>query len=421
MSDTPPGGGPNRTVFRPSPLQGLNRPAGEGGPPQAPPHPQTGGPAAPLPVSDDVPVAPEGRAPRNLMMTAAAPFLALIAGVRAGRVKINLPQLHGQVTALITRFDSVIHGRYTDEEIKRAKYALAATADDVALNLPGMEADGAEWARRSIVVRFFNENIGGDRFWRLLDEMVATPAQYLDLIELYHGCMAAGFEGRYRVLENGRREHLGVMQRAFQSLEHPRGLSNLELVPRWRGSPTPMGRLSFWTPMILAAAAASVLLLLIYIVLRVILAQTGAPAMAALKAVNPDQPMRLSRVAPPAPTPPAGAQLMRLKTFLAPEIAQHLVVVIEDATTTRVRTTVGQLFHPGSDQLDEISTVTFPDNMALSKARAETVAALIRKPLSHPERVTTEGYGDASPIASNDTAAGKTQNRRVEVVLQKGT
>lgn len=453
MSDTPPGG-PNRTVFRPSPLSGLSQGQGAAAPQSAPPgaSPLAAAAAQPsaLPVNDDVPAAPAGVAPRNLMVMAASPLLALMGSVRAGRARINLPQLHGRVADMIGAFEAQIRATYSDEEVRRAKYALAATADDVALNLPGQETDAAEWARRSMVVRFFNENIGGDRFWRLLDEMIASPAQYRDLLELYHACLAAGFEGRYRVIENGRREHQGVMQRAYQALEHPRKLSNTELSPRWRGEPTPMGRLSFWTPLVLAAAAAGVLLLLVYIVLRVVLAQTGAPTLAALKAIDPDQPLRLSRVAPPPPTPPPSQQAGRLKTFLAPEIAQHLIVVVEDPSTVRVRTTVGQLFKPGSDQLDagraalfdrigqavetepgpvrvegytdsdRISTVAFPDNTALSQARANTVAAIVKSKLSNQGRVSAQGYGDGAPIASNATAAGKSQNRRVEVVLQRG-
>jgi type VI secretion system protein ImpK len=50
-------------------------------------------------------------------------------------------------------------------------------------------------------------------------------------------------------------------------------------------------------PLAFAAGAAAVTLLVVYIVLRLVLAQTGGPAMAALEAVNPDSPLRLSRVA----------------------------------------------------------------------------------------------------------------------------
>lgn len=448
-SDQNGGGGPNRTVFRPSPLQGLKPGAAPGPAPQP-----AAAPAAPPPpvrprAADDVPGAPAGAPARNLMMAEATPFLALIASVRAGRAAIDLPGLHGKVVAAISEFERALAGRYSDEEMRRAKYALAATADDVALNLPGQEADAAEWARRSIVVRFFGENIGGDRFWKLLDEMVASPSRYLDLLELYHACMAAGFEGRYRVMPDGKREHHAQMQRVFVALEHPRKTSMTELAPQWRGEAAPAARVSPWGPVALAAAAAAVLLLVVYIVLRIILAQTGQSASTALDQVNPDQPLRLSRVAPPPPAPPEGAQLVRLRQFLAPEIAQKLVVVIEDPSTVRVRTTVGQLFKSGSDQLDsgraglferigqamndepgpirvegysdsdKVNSVSFPDNVALSKARADTVAAIIRRTLQDPSRVSTEGYGEAQPIAPNTTAAGKAQNRRVEIVIQR--
>jgi outer membrane protein OmpA-like peptidoglycan-associated protein len=32
-------------------------------------------------------------------------------------------------------------------------------------------------------------------------------------------------------------------------------------------------------------------------------------------------------------------------------------------------------------------------------------------------RIVTRGYGEAYPIASNDTASGRAQNRRVELTL----
>ncbi len=439
------GSGPNRTVFRPSPLQGLNQ-GGAPAPGDTPPA-AAAQPARPK-RQDDVPQAPPGAAPRNLLMAEATPFLALIASVRAGRAAIDLPALHGKVVAAITSFEQAITGRYSDEEVRRAKYALASTADDVALNLPNQQADAAEWARRSIVVRFFGENIGGDRFWKLLDEMVASPAQYRDLLELYHACLAAGFEGRYRVMADGKREHLGQMQKVFIALEHPRKLSMTELSPQWRGEQAPAAKVGLWGPIALAAAIAATVLVVVYIILRVILAQTGGPASTALAQVNPDQPLRLSRAAP-APPVSQDDQLTRLRQFLAPEIAQHLVVVLNDPSTVRVRTTVGQLFKSGSDALepdraglfkrigqavdtepgpvrvegysdsDRVSSISFPDNMALSQARAATVANIVKATLRDPSRVTTEGYGEAQPIASNTTAAGKAQNRRVEIVIQR--
>jgi type IV/VI secretion system ImpK/VasF family protein len=320
--------------------------------------------------------------------------------------------------------------------------------DDIAQNLPGQQQDGAEWARRSMTVHFFAENIGGDRYWQLVDDMLSRPAENRDLIELYHACLAAGFEGRFRVMGDGRRRLDDVMSHLYAALEHVRSLSQTELSPHWRGKPTPMSKVGFWAPIILAAGVALGVLFLIYVILRLILMQTSDPAMTALKALNPSDPLRLSRAAAPPIAPPSN-QLQTLQTFLAPEIAQHLVVVLEDATTVRVRTTVGELFKSGSDQLnpgheplfqrigaavetqpgpvkvegdadsDKVASLSFPDNIALSKARADTVAAIIKGKLTDPTRLSTVGLGDSQPIASNATAAGKSQNRRVEVVLQR--
>lgn len=54
-------------------------------------------------------------------------------------------------------------------------------------------------------------------------------------------------------------------------------------------------------------------------------------------------------------------------------------------------------------------------NRFLSQRRAEAVANRLTSALGvDPDRVSAMGYGEAEPIASNDTAAGRAQNRRVE-------
>jgi outer membrane protein OmpA-like peptidoglycan-associated protein len=57
-------------------------------------------------------------------------------------------------------------------------------------------------------------------------------------------------------------------------------------------------------------------------------------------------------------------------------------------------------------------------NLRLSQERADAVRTYL---LSHgvsPERVSAIGYGETRPIAPNNTAAGKTLNRRVMMVVQ---
>jgi outer membrane protein OmpA-like peptidoglycan-associated protein len=58
-------------------------------------------------------------------------------------------------------------------------------------------------------------------------------------------------------------------------------------------------------------------------------------------------------------------------------------------------------------------------NLALSDARAAAVkAALVADFGVGADRITTKGFGDTKPAAPNTTAAGRAQNRRVEVVKQ---
>ena len=53
-------------------------------------------------------------------------------------------------------------------------------------------------------------------------------------------------------------------------------------------------------------------------------------------------------------------------------------------------------------------------NLALSQKRAEAVRAALIKYGADPDMLVAKGYGEADPIASNDTAEGRLKNRRIE-------
>jgi outer membrane protein OmpA-like peptidoglycan-associated protein len=60
-------------------------------------------------------------------------------------------------------------------------------------------------------------------------------------------------------------------------------------------------------------------------------------------------------------------------------------------------------------------------NIKLSQQRAEAVRDLLVSRGVSPQRITTRGYGPKYPLVSNDSAAGRQQNRRIDVlVLNEG-
>ncbi len=57
-------------------------------------------------------------------------------------------------------------------------------------------------------------------------------------------------------------------------------------------------------------------------------------------------------------------------------------------------------------------------NLILSQDRADAVRQyLVSNFAFDPEKVTSVGYGEARPVATNETAAGRTRNRRIDLVI----
>ena len=76
--------------------------------------------------------------------------------------------------------------------------------------------------------------------------------------------------------------------------------------------------------------------------------------------------------------------------------------------------------HPGlklavEGHTDSVGTDEY--NQDLSERRAESVRAYLVSQRIEPQSITTKGFGEQQPVATNDTAAGRQRNRRVELVV----
>jgi chemotaxis protein MotB len=56
-------------------------------------------------------------------------------------------------------------------------------------------------------------------------------------------------------------------------------------------------------------------------------------------------------------------------------------------------------------------------NQTLSQKRSESVVEFLTSQGLNPSLVGAKGFGEADPVASNDTATGRARNRRVELTL----
>ena len=90
----------------------------------------------------------------------------------------------------------------------------------------------------------------------------------------------------------------------------------------------------------------------------------------------------------------------------AKSVLNSVVLVAKEYDDTRLNV-IGYTDSSGSDSY----------NLRLSQVRASEVAQYITSQKVSGSRVSSTGMGESSPIASNSTEQGRSQNRRVEIVL----
>jgi chemotaxis protein MotB len=83
-----------------------------------------------------------------------------------------------------------------------------------------------------------------------------------------------------------------------------------------------------------------------------------------------------------------------------------------------VRPLKNEIFVEGHTDNVPISTLAFPSNWELSSSRAAAVVNYLARQGVEPERMAAIGFGEHRPIASNDDAAGRSQNRRVSLIIR---
>jgi len=96
------------------------------------------------------------------------------------------------------------------------------------------------------------------------------------------------------------------------------------------------------------------------------------------------------------------------------KVLQRVGDILKGETDKEVRVEGHTDNVPISPRLQE----KFPSNWELSTARATNVVHFLQDSVGIPgERLSACGFGPYRPIAANDTAEGRAQNRRIQIVL----
>ncbi len=101
------------------------------------------------------------------------------------------------------------------------------------------------------------------------------------------------------------------------------------------------------------------------------------------------------------------------RTNLLPEARSRLGKVVEVLLTNRERnvTIEGHTDSQGSES----------HNLDLSQRRADAVRDFFVERGYESSRIRAQGFGESRPVADNNSAEGRANNRRVEIIVERGT
>mgnify|MGYP005964687257 FL=1 len=380
-----------------------------------------------------------GASSNNPLVAAANPLLNAIPQIRHSVSHEDQAGLRQRLIDEIRRFEvRCQQAALPYEVIVGARYCLCTALDEAAALTPW--GSRGVWSGSGLLVTFHNETWGGEKFFQLLARLSQNPREHIFLLEMINYCLLLGFEGRYRVMDNGRTQLETIKQRLWQMIRSVRGSYPPPLSPHPEDQPVLR---KLWRPVVplwACVALAGFIACLFYIVLNWRLGDSTNPVLAKiyqtpLPEVTVQQPAR--EVAP----------VLNLRGFLRPEIEAGLVAVRDEADRSVVilkgdglfasaSTVVRGRYEPVIDRVAQamnnvsgkilvvgysdnvpIRSARFASNYELSLARAESVQKMLQAHLADPNRVKAQGRGEMDPIAPNNTPENRARNRRVEITL----
>ncbi|WP_312827688.1 type IVB secretion system protein IcmH/DotU, partial [Escherichia coli] len=153
----------------------------------------------------------------NPLLAAASPLLCALAQMprelSPGFVEHYRALLEREVRRYQTLCDQANLRR---EHVLAVRYCLCTSLDEAANNTTWGRR--GVWAGKSLLVTFHGESEGGIKLFQIIGRLAASFQEHNDVLEIIYHILGLGFEGRYSVRPDGRKQLDDIRQQLLTQL-----------------------------------------------------------------------------------------------------------------------------------------------------------------------------------------------------------
>lgn len=158
----------------------------------------------------------------NPVVDASASLLALMNRLSTLKELSDTTRLHKQICNDLDSIEMELHrAGYDRVSILAHRYCLCSAIDETVMcSAWGQDSD---WPEKSLLATFHSETWGGEKLFIILERLMMEAERYIELIEFVYLLLCLGFEGRYRVMHNGRQKLEEVIREVHEVIRKERG------------------------------------------------------------------------------------------------------------------------------------------------------------------------------------------------------
>lgn len=124
-------------------------------------------------------------------------FISMALIVRRGRQVTSINAFESSVERFFADLERDARAaNYSVEQVKDTQYALCAFLDESVLRSGDNELR-QHFELQPLQFRYFGVHLAGEGFFEKIDSLRADVKHNLDVLEVYHLCLALGFEGKF--------------------------------------------------------------------------------------------------------------------------------------------------------------------------------------------------------------------------------